>query len=268
VWTVRIGGGYFQTLGIGVIGRNLETQDATDVVINQIVADRYFAGTEAIGRRIRLQSAGPTTSNPWLTIVGIVAAIPQRDLPDADPVVYLPWRPVVPTTASLVIRGSANPLSMAPDVRGLDADLAVYRVLTLEQAVDQGRWNSRMSTILIALITTVSVGLCAVGLYAVTSRAVAERTREMGIRLALGAPRTRLNWLVARRTLRQIAVGLLFGIGAATLWQIAFGAAAGLVQPTSLALAAGAMLTVGAASCWVPLRRLSRLSPLDVLRDE
>jgi ABC-type antimicrobial peptide transport system permease subunit len=90
----------------------------------------------------------------------------------------------------------------------------------------------------------------------------------MGIRLALGAPRTRLNWLVARRTLRQIAVGLLFGIGAATLWQVAFGAAAGLVQPTSLALAAGAMLTVGAASCWVPLRRLSRLSPLDVLRDE
>ena len=272
VWTVRIGGQYFHALGIDVDSAPLDERHSTSVVVNQIVADRYFGGSGAVGKRIRVRQPGSDSSVPWLTIVGIAPAIRQRDTPDADPVIYLPWNQSVPSTAALLIRGSAKPLEMAPEIReavgGLDRDLAIYRILTLEQAVDQGRWNSRMSQILIASITAVTLGLCAAGLFAVTARSVAERMKEMGIRSALGASRSQLNWLIARRALRQVAIGLLLGVGITTVWEMSNGAAAGLNHPVSLGLAAAVMLAVCCVSCGIPILRLRRLNPLAVIRDE
>jgi len=271
VWTVRIEGQYFQALGIDVNSARLDERNSTSVVVNQIVADRYFGG-RAVGKRIRVRQSGSDISAPWLTIVGIAPAIRQRDIPDPDPVVYLPWNQSVPSTAALLIQGSAKPLEMAPEireaVRGLDRDLAIYRILTLDQAVDQGRWNSRMSQILIAFITAVTLGLCAAGLFAVTARSVAERMKEMGIRSALGARRGQLSWLIARRALRQVAIGLLLGVGVTTVWEMSNGAAAGLNQPLSLGLAAAVMLAVCCVSCGIPILRLRRLNPLAVIRDE
>src|SRR5262249_46989331 len=159
----RIGGHYFESLGVALTGRTLTAEDTTNVLVNQIVADRYFAGTNPIGQRLQIRPAGVTQATPWLTIVGVTPAIPQRAFPDPDPVVYLPWRPVVPATASFAIRGPADPLAMASEVReivrGLDPDLAIYRVLTLEQAAHQGQWNGRMSDILISVIAGIAVAL-------------------------------------------------------------------------------------------------------------
>ena len=280
VWTLGIGSGYFETLGLSLVhGRALGDRDGTpgyeSVIVNQRFAELFFPDADPLGRRIRLTAAGETARSPWLTIVGVSPTVRQRLLPDPDPVVYLPYPASPPASAFVLIRGRREAESMAPSlrevVRRLDPDLPLYAITTLEQAVEDLRWNSRLSSLLISIITCIAVGLAAVGLYTVTSHAVAARTQELGVRMALGAGPRHLGWLVLRRATAQLGAGLFVGALCALAWEglFASGSPSGILDdPGRLVAAATVLVLVAATACLVPLSRVTRLDPVVALRHE
>jgi len=280
---VAIDKSYFETLGIGTQrGRAFTAQDGEagreTAIVNQRFADKYFSNQTALGKRIQLRpSATSPPPQPWLTIVGISPNIRQRPLPDPDPVVYVAIQFEPPALAAIMLRGPANPAAVLTavreKVRAVDSDLPLYRPMTLEQAKKESGWNGRLSNLLAALITLVAVGLAAVGLYAVTAHGVVQRTQEIGIRLALGAQPTQVIWMVLRRTMLQLVVGLAVGIACVFAWERAFGTSTGyarqrMTDPEGLVFASAVLLVIAVFACLAPVRRATHINPVTALRYE
>jgi len=277
--TVSIGPRYFETLGLVLYrGRAFDDRDGTagyeHAIVNRRFVDMFFPEGDAIGRRIQLRQAGAAPAS-WLTIVGISPSVRQRTAPDPDPVVYVPYRADPPVSAALIVRGPRDPAALAPSlrdaVRDIDPDLPLYRIMTLEQTVKELQWNGRTSNFLISLLTCIAVGLSAVGLYAAIAHAVAQRTRELGIRIAIGADPRGLRWLVLRRAMLHVGIGLTFGLICAVLWERAFTNDAGFnlfKDPVSLIVTVGVLVVAGVAACLSPMRRVTRLDPIVALRCE
>jgi putative ABC transport system permease protein len=174
-----------------------------------------------------------------------------------------------PSTAALIVRAPADPAALAPllrdEVRALDADLPVYRVLPMEDAMAEASWNSRVSAVAITTISLIALCLSLVGLYAVTAHAVAQRTPELGVRIAFGASHVRIGWLVLRRAYWQLALGLAAGVLATVAWARLFGAA--WFSALNLAGVMGTVVLVATIACLVPARRAMRLDPVAALRN-
>jgi len=282
VTRVVVGPRYFDAVGLTLRrGRAFADSDGTDghevAIVNQRFASMHFANEDPIGRRIKLVTDPPVPPEPaWITIVGVSPNVRQRSLqePDPDPVVYVPYRFAPLPFMMTIVRTQGEPSALAStireEVRALDPDLPLFGIRTLDASLAQQRWPFRIFGTMFAMFAAIALVLSAVGLYAITAYSVAQRTQEIGVRMALGAQASQVWWLVVRRSLVQLAVGLAIGIAGA------FGVGAllrSIVQgsandPSTLAAIAALLVTVSLAACFWPARRATRLDPVNALRYE
>lgn len=275
-----VGGRYFDTLGIPLReGRVIGDGDVMGrpfvAVINERAARTYWRGRSPIGQRIRMPGMDGNAS--WYTIVGIVGDIRHRGLTlDPVPEAYFPFeqRPERTWTMKLVARVAGAPAPYAEAIRGivetLDARIPAS-VEPFERLVDTQVAPTRFRAALVATFAVTALILSMVGIIGVMSHFVARRTREVGLRMALGAPRGTVQRLVVRRALTPVAIGLAVGI-VATLAVARLGATLlpGIDprDPLSLFAAVAALAACAALAAWGPAWRASRLDPLVALRDE
>ena len=213
----------------------------------------------------------------WWTVVGVSPSIrhsnPQD--PSQTAVVYLPYRQDPPGFATLMVRSRLEPGAVMSEVRravqSIDQDQPVFTIQTVEQTLARQMWPFRVFGTLFAIFAVIALTLSAVGLYAVMAYSVTQRTQEIGVRMALGAGANQVLWLVLRRGLVQIAIGVTIGLTGAMFASKALGSLLVQVTPRDPATFAGIstlLVLVAIAACVIPARRASRVDPLVALRTE
>jgi putative ABC transport system permease protein len=274
--TIAVDHRYFSVAGIPVRGAGFGVLDGNDghesAVVNERFVRLFLPDRNPIGERIRV--GGPADGR-WLQVVGVVPTVRQRGGLEPDPVVYQPLRGSPPATTAVVARSDADPAALSGRLRDalreIDPSVAAYRVMTLEQAMHEARWNGRMSNVLLRSIALIGSVLSLVGLYAVTGHAVRQRRRELGVLAALGAGPRQLQWLVLRPAMKPLAIGLLLGVGVVHAFDRLFGQATlriAMSDAATLVPLLGIVSIVAAVACLVPARRAAHADPVDALRLE
>jgi predicted permease len=274
-------GDYFRTMGIAVRrGRTFTRDDHLNASPTAIVSEKtarlLWPGQDPLGRRLRFSS----DSASWFTVVGVVEDVMQNDFRhEPDPLVYFPL--VGPSPRSWVISSPAYVVktrraeTIAPEVRALVREVwpsaPMYRVYTMAGLARESMVQLSFTMLTLGIVAALALVLGAVGLYGVLSYVVAQRTREIGVRMALGAEAAQVRRMVVVQGARIVAVGVAIGIGAALG---ATRALAGLlygVRPVDGAaffVTSASMLLVGLLASYVPARRASRIDPMESLRGE
>jgi putative ABC transport system permease protein len=248
-------------------------------VVNQTLARKYFPGQSPIGRRLEVGFADPPR---WRQIVGVVADVHSDGLDLQTPVqtyaAYLQTPGVFPSftpAITVVAKTLQDPAAAGPAIRsailGVDRSQPVFAVETMDEVIGKSISQRRFSLVLIAVFAALALFLAALGLYGVISYSVAQRTSEIGIRMALGAKSGQVLWMIERQGLQLVALGLVVGIIAALaltrfLERMLFGVSA--TDPLTFLSVAGVLLSVAAAACYIPARRASRVDPMVALRYE
>jgi len=270
-----VGDRYFETVGIRLLrGRPFGSEDRAEspraVVINETMAGQFWPGQDAIGKRFRF--FGQQALNEVVGIAGDSKVNLIGEPP--TPFIYQPIVQVYNPAMSLFIR-SANPSAVLAAVRAelqaLDRSLPLTNVFTLDNIVGQALWPPRMAALLLGVFAALSLTLAMIGVYGVMAYAVAQRTRELGIRLALGASRSEVMRLVVGHGLRLTALGVTAGLAASYavtrfIASLLFG-----VSATDMVTFVGvALLLAGAAvaASYLPARRATRIDPMVALRYE
>lgn len=264
--------GYLATLDVPLLsGRDLREGDAAGAtpvaLINRTAAERYFEDMEPLGRQLRFWGI------PW-TIVGVIGDERFHGLSaDTEPAVYAPLAQAPQNSATLLVRTAGDPLSLAPSIRtqlrDIDPQLALHGIETLETTLAGSLSTPRFLAALISLFGAVALVLALVGVHGVLSYMVAQRSREMGIRVALGAANGDVLRLIVGEGARLAALGVAIGLALALalsrlLPTLLFGVSAADAA-TYIAVAGGTLITALLAS-WIPARRMLRMSPAAVLR--
>jgi putative ABC transport system permease protein len=267
---------YFTALGIK--GRAFAPADerpgAAAAIVNHRFVQMFLSGQEPLGTRIRLGAS----EGPWLEIVGVATAVRQQVIgPEPDPVVFLPFGTSPFPTPAIVVRMRTDTADAVTRLRrvvaSLDGNLPLYRVMSFEESVRNAVWNGRLSDVIIWSIAVVAFALALVGLYAVTGHTVERWTRELALRIALGAGGGQIVWLVLRRVLAQLAIGLALGVAGAIAFDRLFSdptvqSAQDIRMMDAGALAAIllSITAVAVVACVVPIRRAARVDPSEALR--
>jgi putative ABC transport system permease protein len=269
---------YFDVLRVPLVrGRAFTSVDGQPgseaAIVNQRFVRMFLPNQEPIGTRIRV--GGPET--PWLQIVGVATTVRQQAIgPEPDPVVFTPFRASPSQTTVMVVRmrgDAAAPVSwLRSEVAQIDPNLPLYQVMSFEQAMRNALWNGRLSDVIVKSIAVVALLLALVGLYAVTGHTVERWTRELGLRIALGAEARQVGWLVLRRVLTQLSIGLGVGIVCTLAFDRAFNpsgqasASVRMTDPVALTLIVLSIAAVAVVACLVPIRRATSLDPVEALR--
>ena len=260
-------------------GRAFTDEDRADttpvVVINETMARRSWPGQDAIGKRIRWGGWNP---QGWLTIVGVVADVKFSALEaESPPTVYMPvfQVPRIRRDAIFIARTTADPASLAAAMRreigAVDPDLPIYDVRTMNQVISESVAQRRFTMWLLAIFAIAALGLAALGLYGVLSYAVTQRTREIGIRMALGGRRLDVLKLVVGQGMSLALAGALAGLIASfALTRLMKGLLFGVSASDPLTFTAVALLLtmVALVACWIPARRATKVDPMVALRCE
>jgi predicted permease len=270
----RVGPNYFDAMGIDLMqGRGITARDTRDqplvVVINETMAERYFRGRSAIGGTIRF-GRGPAT------VVGVARSGKYSALNEAPRnYMYLSVFQVYRPDLVLHVRTVTDPLGVFPavqrEIRALDPALPLFDVRTLEEHRRLSVFIPKMAGTLLGLFGVLALVLAVVGLYGVVACTVAQRTREIGVRMALGAAHRDIVRLVLRQGLVLAGAGLVAGLGLAlAAGRLIAGQLVGIsgADPVSFFGPAALLLIVAAAACALPARRAARLDPLTALRQE
>jgi predicted permease len=278
--------GYFESLRIRLVrGRLPGAGDAASapavIVINEASARQFFPGEEPIGRRVLLsRSRGHV--QPWREIVGVVGDVRHRRLDrPARPEIYIPHAQFLhfspgaqARSMSLVVRTEQAPLALAGAVRAavrrLDAEVPVAQVASMDTVVAGSMAGRRGLVALVGGFALLSALLSAIGLYGLVATTVAARIREIGVRMALGAARGQVAWLVLGQALRLVAKGAAAGLVVAPIASVALRGMLFEVSPRDVAVLGAVtalLLAIGAAASLVPALRAARLDPMTALRE-
>jgi putative ABC transport system permease protein len=243
-------------------------------VIDQNMARTYWPNADPVGKR--LKRGGATSTSPWMTVVGVVGNVKHYALDSDSRVAFYTPHPQVPIGWMCVaVRTSADPGGLAAAVtreaRVLDPNVPIYDVKTMEQLVSESLARRRFAMLALGLFSVVALVLAALGIYGVMSYTVAQRTREIGIRLALGAQTRSVLKLVVGQGMRLAVFGVGLGlvVAAAMARMIAsllFGVAA--TDPVTFLVIALLLAGVALLACYVPARRAAKVDPTIALRYE
>jgi predicted permease len=282
IWYQTVTPGFFQTIGVSLQrGRDFNSTELGDgvhsVIVNQALARQYWPDGDPIGKQLRVAD-DEEPNRPWLTVVGVVATVRQNDLREPlTPQIYFPLGPGAdntPRALTYVVRGPnviAQAEAMRRAVWAIDRDLPVAAVQTLQEAVDQSVVQFSFTLFTLGIAAFVALVLGAVGLYGVLSYAVSLRTREIGVRLALGAQTSRVMRSVVANGILIAGLGLVLGsAGAAALTRFLSGMLYE-VEPLDVAtftLMPVVLLAVAAIASYLPARRAAAISPLEAMRAE
>lgn len=271
--------GYRSVMGIPLLrGRDLAESDSAGqlpvMLINEAIAQQIWPGEDPLGRHVKVGGL----DTPWRTVVGIVGNVHHRGL-DLAPSMqfYVPHAQWDNTDGEMIftLRTAGPPEAMAgaarQALRSLDATQPVSRVMPLDEYVALSVRNRRFALVLLAAFAAIALVLCVVGIYGVTSYAVAQRTREIGIRMALGATRGNLMALLARQGLLLVLAGIVPGIlASAMLTRFLAGILYEIrpLDPVTFMMAPALLMAVAAVACLLPARRAMMVDPVVALRHE
>jgi len=269
-----VGPQYFQTMRIPFVhGRDFDERDQEGapavVIINETMAQRYWPGGDALGKRLRV-------AKDWLEIVGIARDVKNRSLSEAPkPFLYLPLLQDYRSNMILVVRTAIEPEKMSQSVRSevaaLDPEIPIFDVKTLEEHVGISLFLQRMAATLLSIFGLLALLLAAIGLYGVMAYSVSQRTREIGIRVSIGAERRNIFKLILGQGLAISVVGLLAGLVAALAAtrltaNLLYGVSA--TDPVTFIVIALLLLCVTLLACYFPARRATKVDPMIALRAE
>jgi predicted permease len=275
---------YFRALGIPLLaGRLFDDGDRVPshhvLVINQTMARRYFAGKDAVGQRVQTGNASPKSD--WYSIVGVVGDVKYEGLDAKEqPTMYVPytddgWSPWFVKSMSLVVRTRAGSSRIESSVRAavdrLDRTVPIVNVLTMRQLLSESVSSPRFNTILLGTFAALALVLAAVGIYGVMAYSVARRSREIGVRIALGAQRGQVLRLIIRHGAKLALIGVGIGIIASLVLtrlmsSLLFDISA--TDPSTIIAVAALLFFVAVAACYIPARRAMMVDPMVALRDE
>jgi putative ABC transport system permease protein len=270
-----VGADYFAALSIPVLrGRALratDTEPAPPVaVIDEAFARQYFAGEDPLGRGIDIGNG----TDAIYEIVGVVGSVHHEGLHTAPrPTMYVPYHQDAFSTMWVMVRTSGDPMALAHSarqtLRALDPTLPAAAMAPLSSVIDESIAERRFAMLLLAVFASVALFLAAVGLYGIVAYAVSQRTQEIGVRMAVGAGRGDVMWMVLGEGMTLAAIGVVIGLGAAVaLAQYTASMLFGVtpLDAVSYAATAAVLLAVAALACYVPARRASSIDPLQALR--
>lgn len=273
---------YFSTMGIRLLaGRPFDANDTRDkppvTIVNESLARRFFRGlpnADVVGKRVSF--GRPQDNAPWVTIVGVVADEKQEGLDrPAEPTEYSSIGQRMQNPLTFVVRTRVEPeaafAGARAQVTAVDKDLALTQTATLEDVVDRSTAEARFRTSLLAMFAGIALLLAALGIYGVLAYFVSQRSRELGIRLALGAKPGALFWMVVGQGIRPVvagtALGLAGAVGVTRLMQsLLFGVTP--VDPAAYGTAIAVLSAIAAAACAIPALRATQVDPLTALREE
>lgn len=268
--------GFFDTLRIPMFsGRDFSDTDQPNTVpvavINSAMAKHFWPNENAIGKRFTFFG-----DQKLIQVVGVVANATQFAIGEVpQPEVYLPLAQYYTPQATLQVRTANDPRTVLASVReqvqNLDKSLAITGVFTIGELLSQGLWAPRMAAALLSVFGLVALVLAAIGIYGVMAYSIAQRTREVGIRMALGAQPGDVVRMVMGQGLRVIAAGVGVGIiGAVAAARLLSGLLFGIsaLNPATYLLAAVTMGLIGVVACYIPARRAVSVDPLRALRWE
>jgi len=272
--------GYLDAMGIALVrGRAFDAHDVAGgpavALVSESLARSRFPDGEVLGRRLQVGA----NNSPWRTVVGVVGGVRQVSLAlGAGDAVYMPdvqWEAYTDRAMWLVVRTRGDAGALAPAIRNavwsVDKDQPIVHVSTMESLVARSAGQRRFALLLFEAFALVALALAAVGIYGVLSGSVTERTREIGVRAALGASRGDILALVARQAMTLTAVGVAVGLAGAAaasraLVTLLFGTSP--LDPITYAGVAAVLAVVSALACTIPAVRASRVDPAITLRSE
>jgi predicted permease len=258
--------------------------DATDmergrvVVVDETFAQRYFPGGNAVGQRMVINAPPPLNEEGWLQIVGMVGNVRHNGAEDksAQPFAYLPLGQMRFHGSLSVLLRTERPIAevvhqLRETVKAIDPELPIYRAGSIDDVVATSSSNRRGIMLLLASLAAIALILSAVGIYGVLAYDVSQRTREIGIRGALGATRGQLAGMIVRQGLWKTAIGVSAGLaGAAALSRFLTSLLFEVrpIDPVVYATVPVLLGVVAAAACWLPARRAANVDPVVALRAE
>ncbi len=267
--------GYFEAAGTQILrGRNFSGQESFEsprvVLVNEAFAKRFFANQEATGQQIKIDEGKP------LEIIGVTANVMNDDMDNlAEPSMYVPYKQDPFRGMFLVISTSSDPASLTPAVRSevsaIDKTPPVFNVKPMGQVIDERLSPKRLATFVFMVLAGIALLLAAVGIYAVMSYAVSQRTHEIGVRMALGAQPRNILHLVIRYGLRLTAIGLAIGlVGAFAVTRALSKVLYGVTSTDVLTFAGISLLLalIALLACYIPARRATKVDPMVALRYE
>ncbi len=278
-----VAGDYFKAMEIPLIrGRHFTDEDSRTtppvVVIDQRMAEQLWPGDDAVGKRMRTGGFDVAPDTPWMTVIGVTGRVKQDTLDGEEPrIAMYHWHKQRPSRAlNVVMRAATSEAgALAPAARqiisDLDTDLPIYNVKTMVARVDESLARRRFAMTLLALFAALAFGLAAIGTYGVIAYLVSQGTREIGIRMALGATPERVAGMVVRGGMTIAAIGIAAGIAGALLCtrimkSLLYDVEA--TDPLTFAAIIGLLAVMTLAATYVPARRAARIDPLISLRSE
>jgi predicted permease len=269
---------YFPAMGIPIVrGRGFTLEDGPTsppvAVINETMASRLFPGADPLGQRVRL---GPNPGQAWTTIVGVIGDVRHGGLEEVpQPELYITYLQNPPVAPFIVLRVAGDPAALAETVRAearaIDKDLPVYDMRTMATLRSESVAERRFVLVIVSAFGLLALGLAAIGVYGVMSLIVSERTREVAVRVALGAEPARMVGLIVRQATTLAAIGVAIGVAAVVplaplLRSQLFGIDA--TDPLTLVAVPLSLLLIAALAALVPARRAAATDPLVALRAE